>query len=215
MNNDKTILAWHFTDGNKLRDGSPLPKQGEWLKLPGPPVMCSYGFHASVRLLDAADYAPGTTLHRVRIGGDIISGGDKIVGTERKIIWTLDATIADTVLRAFARWAALQVIDLWAAPDIVIRYLKTGDESIRDAAATRARSATWAATWGAAAAAASAATRARSATWAATRARSATWAATWDADAAAAKAAAAASAAASAAQNSKLTAMIFSAHKEE
>lgn len=25
------MIAWHFTSGNKLRDGQPLPPRGEWL----------------------------------------------------------------------------------------------------------------------------------------------------------------------------------------
>ena len=44
--------------------------------------------------------------------------------------------IPDEVWRAWARWCALQVIDLWDAPEIVRRYLETGtgDKAIRAAA---------------------------------------------------------------------------------
>ena len=45
------------------------------------------------------------------------------------------------MLRKFARLCALDVIDCWDAPDVVIEYLKTGDEFIRNAA----RDAVWAA----------------------------------------------------------------------
>jgi hypothetical protein len=34
-------------------------------------------------------------------------------------------------LRDFARWCALQVLHLWDAPDIVVEYLKTGNEDLR------------------------------------------------------------------------------------
>ena len=189
MSNDGTMSAWHFTKGQYLRNGEPLPKVGEWLKLPGPPRMCSYGLHASVSPLDALDYAPGGTLHRVRIGGEIIAGTDKIVGTERRIIWTLDEDMANKTFREFARWCALQVIDKWDAPDVVREYLETGDESIRDAATDAARAAVRAAGRAASRAAARAA------------ARDASWDASW--------------AAARAAQNKKLTSMLFAAHKED
>tara|TARA_Y100000310_G_C20644546_1_gene795821 strand:- start:1224 stop:1874 length:651 start_codon:yes stop_codon:yes gene_type:complete len=209
MSNDGTMSAWHFTKGQYLRNGEPLPKVGEWLKLPGPPRMCSYGLHASVSPLDALDYAPGGTLHRVRIGGEIIAGTDKIVGTERRIIWTLDEDMANKTFREFARWCALQVIDKWDAPDVVREYLETGDESIRDAS--------WDASWDAARDASWAASRAAS--WDAARDASraaawdASWAAAWDASWAASGAAS--GAAARAAQNKKLTSMLFTAHKED
>ena len=189
MSNDGTMSAWHFTKGQYLRNGEPLPKVGEWLKLPGPPRMCSYGLHASVSPLDALDYAPGGTLHRVRIGGEIIAGTDKIVGTERRIIWTLDEDMANKTFREFARWCALQVIDKWDAPDVVREYLETGDESIKDAATDAARAAVRAAGRAASRAAA----------------RAAAWDASWDASWAAARAA----------QNKKLTSMLFAAHKED
>jgi hypothetical protein len=90
--------------------------------------------------------------------------------------------------RAFARWCALQVVHLWNAPDVVVRYLKTGDESIRaaswDAAWVAARVTAWAAAWNAAEASAQEAAQAAAenttwdATWAASwaAARNATWA---------------------------------------
>lgn len=48
-----------------------------------------------------------------------------------RVIWQYDAT---PVLRQFAREVALDVAHLWNAPPVVLRYLKTGDESIRDTA---------------------------------------------------------------------------------
>src|SRR5262245_49901989 len=43
----------------------------------------------------------------------------------------------DDALRYFARWCALSVIHLWpdpGPPDVVLDYLMTGDETIREAA---------------------------------------------------------------------------------
>lgn len=53
--------------------------------------------------------------------------------------------LPETLLREFAWWCALQVIDMWQAPDIVKEYLETGNEELRDAAWAAARDAAWAA----------------------------------------------------------------------
>ncbi|RWG33993.1 hypothetical protein [Mesorhizobium sp.] len=180
------IAAWHFT-GKTLRDGRPIPADGEWLIHDGPEVvMCETGLHASRRIIDALQYAPGPTVCRVTCRRIVDENkNDKLVCWERRIDWRIENS--DELLRSFARKAALSVIHLWDAPAIVKQYLETGDESIRDAAwaaardaawaAARdaARDAAWAAAWDAAWAAAWAA--ARDAAWAA--ARAAAWAAAW------------------------------------
>ena len=158
------IKAWHFTRIT-LRDGSPLPADGETLVHEGELVMCESGLHASKRIIDALVYAPGHIIHRVECGGEILQLDDKLVCTERTILWRIDG---DEVLRKFARLCALDVIHLWDAPQIVIDYLKTGDESKRRAA----RDAAWDAAW------ATAGSGAGSAAWAvAGDARDAAWAA--------------------------------------
>ena len=131
-------LAWHFV-GSALLDGRPIPADGEWLVHKGRLELCASGLHASTRVIDAMQYAPGGTVCRVAVDGRIKRAGDKLVAAKRVILWRLEAT--DDVLRAFARKAALSVIHLWDAPDVVRRYLETGDESLRDAA----RAAAWAA----------------------------------------------------------------------
>ncbi len=171
-------LAWHFT-ADRLRDGRPIPPVGETLRHEGSLAMCESGLHASVRALDALQYAPGFRVHRVRCGGQMLHGNDKLVCSERTILWSADAS---EVLPAFARWCALQVVDLWDAPEIVKTYLHSGDESLQ------------------AAAAAAAARAAEAAAWAAARAAEAAEAAAWAAEAAEAAARAAAAAAARAAE---------------
>lgn len=99
----------------------------------------------------------------------------------KSALWCYDAA---PIYRAFAREEALRVAHLWDPPPIVLRYLKTGDESIRKTAWDAARAATagtsrgapWAATFGATQATAWAA--AGMAAWAAAReaARTAIWA---------------------------------------
>lgn len=128
----KTIRAYHFT-GEKLRDGSPLPAKGVWLKHKGAIIPCASGLHASIHPFDALKYAPGNMLHLVEVRGDIqYHDSDKVVARERRIIKSIDA---EKLLRDFARWNARQVIHLWKdAPKVVLDYLKTEDESLRVAA---------------------------------------------------------------------------------
>jgi hypothetical protein len=167
------VRAWHFV-GKTLRDGSPVPPDGEWLEFTGKLVLCASGLHASREPFDALRHAPGSTLCLVECGGKIIEDTDKLVCSRRRIIARMDAT---ELLRYFARMQALSVVHLWNAPDIVLDYLMTGDESIRDAgwdaardaATAAARAAAWAAAWAAGWDAA------RDAAWAA--ARAAAWAA--------------------------------------
>jgi hypothetical protein len=188
------VIAYHFC-GETLRDGSPIPPDGEWLVHDGPVEICETGLHASKHPFDALRYAPGATLCLVECEGVVTEQEDKFVCRRRKIVKRLDAT---ELLRKFARDCALSVIHLWDPPPVVRQYLETGDESLRDAA--------WDAAWDAA----------RDAAWAA--ARDAAWAAAWDAAWDAARAAArdaawaaardAARAAARAAQKTKFAEMV-------
>ncbi len=161
-------LAYHFV-GATLRDGSPIPPDGEWLEVAPPLVICEHGLHWSHDALDALQYAPGNTLCQIEYAGEVIEQADKGCSTRRRIIKRIDA---EPLLFEFARWAALQVIHLWDAPQLVREFLETGNESLRAAAWAAARAAAWAATGDAAVAAAWAATgaAARAAAWAAARA---------------------------------------------
>jgi len=123
-------LAYHFTD-QTLRDGSPIPPNGEWLEFTGDVIICQSGLHASRDPFDALQYAPGTTLCRVEVDGIVGEQSDKLVARRRRIIARADAA---PMLRYFARMQALTCVDQWAAPDIVCEWLMTGDESIKSAA---------------------------------------------------------------------------------
>ena len=128
-----SVYAWHFTDGNKLRDGSPLPAVGETLKFDGKPILCEQGLHASLHPFDALRYAPGDTLHLVHCAGTILHQEDKLVCTERTITASFKTS---EMLRYFARMQALSVLHL--APKnmagVVEDWIMTGDASIRSAA---------------------------------------------------------------------------------
>ena len=163
------MKGWHFV-GETLRDGSPIPPDGEWLEHVGEVEMCRSGLHFSERPIDALKYAPGTTLCRVEVRGVRETDPDKGVCTARKIIYRLNA---EPLLQEFARLCALDVIHLWDAPPVVVKYLRSGDELLRAAARDAARAA--------------AGDSVRSAAWATVRAtardpvRSVAWAAAGDA----------------------------------
>lgn len=145
--------AWHFV-GKKLRDGSPIPKDGKPLVYTGELKLCVSGLHFSRQPFDALQYAQEATLCLVEVGGTVVepAGEEKGICTIRTIVARMDAT---ELLRYFARMQALSVIHLWhEAPEIVCEYLMTGDESLRSAAesaaveaerSAAARSAAWSA----------------------------------------------------------------------
>jgi len=189
------MKAWHFTN-DTLRDGRPIPADGVKLIHNDSLRMCESGFHASKRIIDALKYAPGSIVHRVRLGGTMIHECDKTVAVERTILWRVDA---QTLLADFARECALDVIHLWGPPAIVVEYLNSGKEDIRDAACAAAGDAAWAAAGDAARDAA------RAAAWAAApaAARAAAGDAAWPA----------ARAAARAKQNRRLTALVLKAER--
>ena len=139
------MKAWHFlADSGKLRDGKFPPPDGEWLIHDGSVKICASGLHASKNILDALEYAPGGILCRVECEDIVDRHGDKFVCRKRKILWRIDA---NKVLRKFARMCALDVIHLWDAPDVMVKYLKTGDESIREAAWFAAMEEAWEELW--------------------------------------------------------------------
>lgn len=193
------MRAWHFLyEGGRTRDGI-VCEVGSVLRVEGEIVPCKRGLHGSVKVLDALSYAPGPIACVVDMRGTLVPHGnpvDKWVCSEREVLAMADAAV---VLRKFARECALDVAPLWNAPEVVLQYLRTGDKSLRDAAA-RAAAAGWdAATWSAAAVEGSAVARAAvaraAAEWsAAAAAAAAEWstAAEWSAVARAAAAARAA-----------------------
>ena len=94
----------------------------------GTPRLCRWGLHASWRVIDALLYARGPVVWRVQLGGIVWEGEDKAVATERTYLWGVEAT---DVLWTFARRCAWDVVHLWDAPAVVVRYLRTGDEALR------------------------------------------------------------------------------------
>lgn len=137
------MLAWHFTNGDRLRDGRTVPPKGETLKHKGPLTLCESGLHASVCLIDALKYTPGTTLHRVECGGEIIESSDKLVCGERTIVesanmlWALVEFAENCAKRAAAYYAAAAAADAADAAEAAAEaYYATADAA--DAAEARA-----------------------------------------------------------------------------
>jgi len=151
-----STIAYHFV-GSTLRDGRPVPENNFKLVHEGPVRICNSGLHASLSAFDALRYAPGNVLCKVWCSGIVERHDDKFVCRERTILQRFDAT---ELMDSFSRECALSVIHLWDAPKIVIRYLKTGDPELKDAALDAALDAAYAAY---------AAYGARAAAWAASR----------------------------------------------
>jgi hypothetical protein len=101
------------------------------------PALCEAGLHGSESILDALSYAPGPVVWRVELSGEMDADNDKVAATSRTYL-AGGIDISDT-LREFARWCALQVIDLWDAPAVVREYLETGCEDLQTAARDAAR----------------------------------------------------------------------------
>jgi len=109
-------------------------------------------------------------------------------------IWATLQFLSNEENGQFARWCSLRVVHLWDCPDVVMQYLETGDEELRDAAwnaawdawdataAAAAHSAAWNAAHAAALnAALNTALNAAWDAWGATTAAAAAHAAAWNA----------------------------------
>jgi hypothetical protein len=153
-----------------------------------PLELCDWGLHASIKALDAIDYAPDNMLYVVELSGEIIIGEDKVCAEHRKYLYEIDA---EELLREFARKQALINIEkvypyvTETKKENMLVFLEGRDlsESARTAAESAAKSAI-SAIWSAAESAKpatsstiwSASWAAKSAAWAA---KSTIWSATW------------------------------------
>ncbi len=65
---------------------------GETLTVAGPIELCTWGLHASRRVLDALMYAPGSWLALVRLSGTMVEATDKVVASARTTLWLDDVS---------------------------------------------------------------------------------------------------------------------------
>ena len=190
----RTVLGWWFSNSDMrlgYGDGR-LCEDGVTHRVSCKPILCEQGLHAATSIRDALMYAAGPVIWRVALIGTVLHGNDKMVAGQRRYLWHVDG---EELLRRFSRMCALDVIDLWDAPAVVVRYLQTGDDSLRQAAYE-------ASAWDNAWARASASALARASAWD----RDSTWdrASAWDR----------ARASASASQRRRLTSMVVAAHRK-
>ena len=106
------MRAWHF-----LRDDmtggygdEPAWTDGEKRTVEGELVMCSHGYHASERLIDAVTYARGSTICRVEVSKDMLIDTDKVCSRSRRLLWHLPAEVGQGILHEFACWCAEQAL---------------------------------------------------------------------------------------------------------
>jgi len=169
------ILAWHFTAGMKLRDGTPLVV-GRTYRHNGALDMCRSGLHASRDPYDALMFAPGSTLSLVLCWGDVEHGDDKLVCSRRTVLATRDV-LREASMYAF--WCVRQVWHL-LTDERSRTAVVTAEKYARGEATQEELAAARDAAWDAAGAAGGAAwDAARYAAWAA--AWAAYGAAAWDA----------------------------------
>jgi len=141
----KSVRGYWFSENDRLPHGDGrIIKVGRTHKVKGDIELCCHGLHASRKPLEALVYAPGNVCWGVELSGTIIECDDKLVASERTYLWRVDA---EEVLRRFARKCALDVIHRWDAPDVVVRYLKTGDEGLRASAWASASASARASAW--------------------------------------------------------------------
>jgi hypothetical protein len=95
------ILAWHFCDDKrKLGFGDKRPIViGETVSVRPPLELCKRGLHGSTRIIDALKYRRGNVICRVKLSGEMIRSGDKIVASHRTVLWMQDVELA---LRLFS-----------------------------------------------------------------------------------------------------------------
>ena len=129
----KTVKGYWFSDGDFLPHGDNRQMViGETHHVEGKIIPCAWGLHASRRPIDALRYARGNIIWGVELSGTIVPHKeDKFAASDRRYLWRLDVY---DLLRTFARRCALDTIHLWNAPDVMVRYLKTGDESLKPVA---------------------------------------------------------------------------------
>jgi hypothetical protein len=147
---NKSVLGWWFAAGDRLPNGDGRKiVLGETLTVDPPVVLCERGLHASRRVIDTLNYAPGEFLYRVRVGGQVVHGDDKMVGTERTALWRIDATralrlfgcdVAEMALKAERKAGREPHKDSWDVVAVMRRWI---DGKATDAERSAAGSAAW------------------------------------------------------------------------
>ncbi len=84
-------FAWHFVPSNmKLAHSNEPVELGRTYHVKGKIIPCENGLHGSIRLLNALQYSSSSMLTRCRYDGEIVHQSDKLVASERTILWIGD-----------------------------------------------------------------------------------------------------------------------------
>jgi len=127
----RPVYGWWFSKSCKLPYGDGRPVQVGITHTVEPPLeLCRRGLHLSVNPLDALGYARGLIVWRVKASGEIITGNNKLVCSERTYV--AGGIDVSGVLQKFIRLCVLDAKCLWDAPDVLIRYLRTGNKSLQE-----------------------------------------------------------------------------------
>ena len=98
----KTLYKFLRT-GMKSQHGNCTWKVGEW-KHEDAISLCDYGFHASVRAIDALSYVPGEIIAKIEAKGKHLSQTDKQVWTDMRVVkawhWTKEDSVALAIFAA-------------------------------------------------------------------------------------------------------------------
>jgi len=133
---------------------------GQMLRVEPPVKMCQHGLHASKKAIDALSYAPGATVCRVELSGEVLEDTAKVCAAERTVVWMADAT---RVLHEFACWCAEEALKrakvtdercwnaikkkrAWLDGNATDEELAAAQAAAGAATRTAARAAAWAAT---------------------------------------------------------------------
>lgn len=114
------MLAWHFlpSHGGLRHDDHGIVEPGSTLCVDsGLLLLCKNGLHACKKVVDALYYAPfdviptrsSVKLCRVEMGGRIIEDTDKLVASERTVLWMINGCWE--IFNSFAIRALQAVVD--------------------------------------------------------------------------------------------------------
>jgi hypothetical protein len=94
--------------------------------------LCKYGLHGSTHVVNALNYGHGDRLFYCRLDGKVIHGIDKVVASQRTYLaGGIDVSYE---LRTFVKQYARDVVSFWRAPQVVVDYLNSDSEVLREEA---------------------------------------------------------------------------------
>lgn len=98
----KKINGWHFVNDSRTLAHCGLGVEAGYVYTEDGPIdICRSGLHASRRIYDALNYAPGSILCKVQLWGDVQEQEDKLVSRNREVLAVRNV---ESELRMWACW---------------------------------------------------------------------------------------------------------------